>query len=278
MSNPEADLWQKHKTLLDTSHELHLIINHAYFGYIPSFRGDDNFLENRLYFSLDDCGMIQWIDRSGEARTLYLHAGSITFIPGFVDLAYKFVSGRMVAVHFSLEVFPGLDVFYEQHGCLQVRDSQEACRSIYKMMCEDSSIGSVFSIHGQLMQAAALFNKADLTSIIRHAALRDKYTALLSLLSERLDAAITIGELSHKLGLGRDQLSKAFRRDVGIPLKSYLTLRLVRKASNLLIGALNVKETAEELVFSSEFYFSRFFRKHTGMPPSEYRKQYMIIQ
>ncbi len=278
MSNSKAVIWQKHGTILNTTHDLHLIINHAYFGHIPSFRGTNNLLENRLYFCLDDCGRLQWIDLSGENRTLYLQPGSITFMPGSIDLTYEFTSGRMVAFHFSLEVFPGLDVFNEQFECQQLRNSWEACSSIYKMMCEDSLSRSFFSIHGQLIQTAALFNKIDLKSISRKVVLRKKYAHLLLILSDRLDATITIGEISHTLGLGRDQLSKAFRRDVGISLKSYLTLRLIRKASKLLIGASNVKKTAEELAFSSEFYFSRFFRKHTGMSPSEYLKQYMIIR
>jgi AraC-like DNA-binding protein len=37
-------------------------------------------------------------------------------------------------------------------------------------------------------------------------------------------------------------------------------------------GRLSVKDVAAQLSFSSEFYFSHFFRRHTGMSPSEFRQ------
>jgi len=35
---------------------------------------------------------------------------------------------------------------------------------------------------------------------------------------------------------------------------------------------LSVKDVSGQLSFSSEFYFSHFFRQHTGMSPTEFRK------
>ena len=34
----------------------------------------------------------------------------------------------------------------------------------------------------------------------------------------------------------------------------------------------HTKEIAEKLGFTNEYYFSRFFRKHLGVPPLTYRK------
>jgi AraC-like DNA-binding protein len=34
---------------------------------------------------------------------------------------------------------------------------------------------------------------------------------------------------------------------------------------------LSIKDVARQLDFSSEFYFSHFFRRHTGMTPTEFR-------
>jgi AraC-like DNA-binding protein len=35
---------------------------------------------------------------------------------------------------------------------------------------------------------------------------------------------------------------------------------------------LSVKDVAAQLSFSSEFYFSHFFRRHTGMSPTRFRR------
>ena len=37
---------------------------------------------------------------------------------------------------------------------------------------------------------------------------------------------------------------------------------------------LSIKDVAAQLNFSSEFYFSHFFRHHTGMSATEFRKQH----
>ena len=38
---------------------------------------------------------------------------------------------------------------------------------------------------------------------------------------------------------------------------------------------LSVKDVAAQLNFSSEYYFSHFFRHHTGMSATEFRKQHL---
>jgi YesN/AraC family two-component response regulator len=35
-----------------------------------------------------------------------------------------------------------------------------------------------------------------------------------------------------------------------------------------------MKEIAEKLSFSDEYYFSRFFQKLNGAPPSRYRREF----
>ena len=276
MSNSKTVSWRNHKSLLDTFRELRLYISHAYFGQNSSFYGSDRILENRIYYCLDDCGEIHWTDIAGKKQTLYLYADSITFIPGSIDLTYNFETGQMIAFHYNLEIFPGLDIFHDQNRCQQLQHKQKDCKDMYTIMHKDSSTGSVFQIQGQLMIAMASFFQTDLNSLKKQVILQEKYSSFLSILSIHLNAALTISELSDRLGLSRDQLSKAFRRDMGVSLKYYLNHRLIRKASALLSGAMNVKETAAKLRFSSEFYFSRFFQKHSGITPSKYRKQFMV--
>ncbi|MCK4983073.1 MAG: helix-turn-helix domain-containing protein [Victivallaceae bacterium] len=42
----------------------------------------------------------------------------------------------------------------------------------------------------------------------------------------------------------------------------------------MLVPQASVKETATKLKFSSEFYMSRFFKKHTGLSPSKYQQRF----
>ena len=57
------------------------------------------------------------------------------------------------------------------------------------------------------------------------------------------------------------------------PLEYQLALR-VRRAANLLANSETpIAQIAKETGFQSPAYFSRFFRKGTGMSPVQYRKR-----
>lgn len=54
-------------------------------------------------------------------------------------------------------------------------------------------------------------------------------------------------------------------------------MRMKRAEELLREGRLNVSEIAYKLDFSDPFHFSKSFKKHTGMSPSEYKNQYSSI-
>ena len=82
---------------------------------------------------------------------------------------------------------------------------------------------------------------------------------------------ITIEELCFLFGTNKTTLSKDFRRLTGNTVMGYLArLRLRRAKALLREGKRSVTEIAELLGFSSVHYFTRFFRKHENMSPSEY--------
>ncbi|MHC4887795.1 MAG: helix-turn-helix domain-containing protein [Planctomycetota bacterium] len=270
------EAWITHRAVLEATRELRFTVTHADYGIIPTFGGKDRLFSNRFYFCLEDCGRVLWPSGRGEGGELPLGAGSLTFMPGGTDLTYDFTSGRMAAIHFNLEIFPGLDIFVGETACRQIGGQWALCRKVLHSLGAGMQLSDTLRVHSLLFQAAADFCQDDLEVLRRQVRLREKYAGLLAIVEDRLDASLSVGELAEALGLTRDKLSKAFRRDLGVPLKHYLATRLTRKASTLLTTGLNVRETAEELDFSSAFYFSRFFRTQTGRTPSAYRKEYRV--
>ena len=85
---------------------------------------------------------------------------------------------------------------------------------------------------------------------------------------------ITISELAFLFKTNRSTLCKEFKAHTGKTLVEYINLRKLKEAK-LLIK--NTKKTltsiAEELNFESIHYFTRFFKKLTGLSPKEYRKE-----
>jgi len=77
--------------------------------------------------------------------------------------------------------------------------------------------------------------------------------------------------LSRNLGYHRAHLFNAFKARTGLSPKQYLTKIRIDKAKELLAGPLTIDQIASSVGFNDALYFSRQFKKSTGMSPSEYR-------
>ena len=81
-----------------------------------------------------------------------------------------------------------------------------------------------------------------------------------------------VGELVAASGISYSRLRELFRAAQGQTLKEFLVATRLETARRLLSDPrLQVREVAERMQFSSEFYFSHFFQRETGMSPSDFR-------
>ena len=79
-------------------------------------------------------------------------------------------------------------------------------------------------------------------------------------------------ELARVGGISYSRLREEFRRTQGRTLHEFLQSARLDIARQLLSDRrLTIKEVAQELNFSSQFYFSHFFRRGTGMSPTQFR-------
>lgn len=77
-----------------------------------------------------------------------------------------------------------------------------------------------------------------------------------------------------ELGISAGQLSRLCRETLGMSSLDVLNARVVHEAQRQLVYAtLSIKQVSSELGFADEAYFGRFFRKHTGQRPTDYRAQ-----
>lgn len=84
---------------------------------------------------------------------------------------------------------------------------------------------------------------------------------------------IRISDIAKELGYHEKYLSSVFHEVEKIPLKRYLLQTRLKEAERLLIDSdYTIAEVAYYLNFQSPHNFSRFFREHTGITPTEYQK------
>lgn len=76
------------------------------------------------------------------------------------------------------------------------------------------------------------------------------------------------------LGITAGQLTRLCREVLGLSSLDVINARLLHEAQRELIYTPNsIKQIAVSLGFGDEAYFGRFFRKHKGLTPREYRAQ-----
>lgn len=82
--------------------------------------------------------------------------------------------------------------------------------------------------------------------------------------------------IAGKLGYNANYYIKRFKEVMGMTPGTYLTSYRLRVAMRSLVAGISVKEVASEVGYNDAKAFSRWFRKKTGVPPSDYVTYYIL--
>ena len=93
-------------------------------------------------------------------------------------------------------------------------------------------------------------------------------------IDDNFSRTIKLAELSRLANMSATKLKNLFRQFTGCTITEYILSKKTDYASHLLADSdLSIEELAKKVGFDTVAGFSTSFRKQTGMPPSEYRKQ-----
>lgn len=92
-------------------------------------------------------------------------------------------------------------------------------------------------------------------------------------IDDNIERAPCVEEVSEYCYLSTKQLTRIFHRFEDVSPGEYIINRRIAKIEKLLSdSSLSLKQISEIMNFNNEYYFNAFFKKHSGMPPGEYRK------
>lgn len=98
------------------------------------------------------------------------------------------------------------------------------------------------------------------------------YRALIKVMKENVKENLSLEEIAAISAISVSTAKVLFRTYAGIGPKAYYSNLRAIEAMNLLKEGKSVEEVSTILNFSSVNYFSLFFKKHFGNPPSHYKK------
>ena len=118
-----------------------------------------------------------------------------------------------------------------------------------------------------------LFQNASYVPERRASATKD-FAPLLDFMQQRLAQPVGLEDLARAARLSTTHLSSLFREQMGLPPVAYHTHLRIRRACHLLESTtLTIAETAHACGYDDPYYFSRVFRRETGVNPRLYRNQ-----
>ncbi len=92
-------------------------------------------------------------------------------------------------------------------------------------------------------------------------------------INDNIELAPSVAEVSEYCCLSTKQFTRIFQRYEDISPGEYIIKRRISTIEKLLADdLLSLKQISEIMHFNNEYYFNAFFKKHSGMPPGEYRK------
>ena len=230
---------------------------------------------NRLLLVFRDDGSGDCVIRNpaGE-QELTMRAGHLYFIPCNVVVGLDITPGiSFVSLQFNLDLFYGFDVFGSSSRCEMLEDAALVATAT-RLLVDVNELRALCGVNELIFHLCTRWIPAGTADLQQNVVAYHTYEDILAFIRREGDATTTVGMLADMHGMRSDVFSRTFTRDMGITPKAFLAKVLMRKASKMLLNpGTTVRQVAEGLSFSSAYYFSRFFKERTGMPPSVYRKQ-----
>lgn len=194
----------------------------------------------------------------------------IAMIPFNLSQEYRHtLRNERYGIHFKLELYPGIDVFNGLDHRI-VENSPELRREADRIF----QIKDPFLMLSRCTEFALEFSHRhwpehyhiDIEKIKR-------YEPLLHELKNSIDAELRVEHMAEKRHRSIGNFTREFHEVFHQTPKHYIQTELFRKAAIMLLSPdETVKSVADKLNFSSEFYFSRFFKRISGISPKDYRE------
>ena len=91
-------------------------------------------------------------------------------------------------------------------------------------------------------------------------------------LQKNYDVGISLDEIADYIGLSRSECCRYFKRKSGQTISDYLRQYRIHKSLDLLIETDDpISQIAQNCGFSNQSYYTKEFRKQTGITPKQYR-------
>lgn len=144
------------------------------------------------------------------------------------------------------------------------QDSLFGCEQLIKIYLEQLLISLV-------RKGSSFKTESSLSSIVKERSDEDMIKRIINYMNENISANLTFDDFCKFSCMSSTNLKTLFKEKVGTSVMEYYRRQKIEAAKRMIReGQHNFTGIAEKLGYNSIHYFSRHFKKVTGMTPSEY--------
>ncbi len=218
-------------------------------------------------------------------KSNHLQIKTILFTPDFINrnLSVESILSYDYEINCKLFDFPSFDLFYQTnnfYNCVIPFDVEELSKVEYlfdsiieQLSVQPDNMWScrarmsvirIFDYAANLYKEAFEINQESDTLI----------DCILTFIEFNLEKQFTIDDLCRWYNTNRTTLMTEFKHITGKTINEFvIDKRISVSKKTLEFTNISIEELSEKCGFSSQSYFTRTFKKKTGLSPTQYRKQ-----
>jgi len=208
-------------------------------------------------------------------HNVQLRPGRAYLMPKHARVA-KVCTAEFTALYFNfcLEIYPTRDLFDGLGHCLEMSFPPVEVDDLL-VLFRRGTLSATARLEARLLTLLAGLIDGCAVDLMVNAAHGEKFRGVFNVIGARAGFSLTPQLVARELSVAERSLTAAFRRYMGVTLREYILREVISRAMERLAATSDkVRDIATDLAFADEYYFSRFFKKRTGLSPLEYRRSF----
>ena len=209
------------------------------------------------------------IDFIYDEVTLNVKENSLVFLPQ--NMAYKtrpIENGEYIILNFFTDAY-----FVKKPFSFTPENSEDFIRLINKAIKAEKykNQGYFYQVLASIYSLCALCEEQFVTKTVP--AHLNKLKPCIDLMKS--DPYVTVNELAKSINVSTKYFTRLFIEAFNTPPKQYMINLQLNKAAELLKENKSVTDAALACGFCDVYYFSKLFKKHMGITPTEYKGYFL---
>lgn len=283
-----------HKNLLETVFNITHVVNISYYKFPKNFKftGESHDFWEFVYADQGEliitAGIKQYILKPGEL--VFHHPNEFHNIEANGNTSSNVVVISFICNSPAMKSFENKILFLDDYekNCLKnvINEAQRSYKSLEKspplihmIKREDAEFGTDQIIKNNLEQILIYIYRHGNSIQIKNRTIRSnqkhEYELLtlqaIEFMENNISKKITLDYIASQLGISISYLNKVFKYQTGDSIISYLTKLRIDETKRLIQESnLNFTQISEKVGYENIYYFSKAFKKVTGMTLTEY--------